>query len=163
MSCKFPSGVATTYNDGVLDRDEGLMAMDEGKRERGEGIVGRAAGATQGRGNAAEALAERFLTRGGLIVLGRNMRCRGGEVDLICLDRGTVVFVEVRLRSNPRFGGAAASITATKRQRIVLAARWWLAGAGRRHADRPCRFDAVLMSALDEASIEWLKGAFDLG
>ncbi|NMG76096.1 YraN family protein [Aromatoleum diolicum] len=137
--------------------------MELGKRERGEGIVGRAAGATQGRGNAAEALAERFLTRGGLIVLGRNMRCRGGEVDLICLDRGTVVFVEVRLRSNPRFGGAAASITATKRQRIVLAARWWLAGAGRRHADRPCRFDAVLMSALDEASIEWLKGAFDLG
>lgn len=136
--------------------------MEEGKRKGGEGIVGRAAGATQGRGSAAEALAERFLTRQGLIVLGRNMRCRGGEVDLICLDRGTVAFVEVRLRSNPRFGGAAASITATKRQRIVLAARWWLAGAGRRHADRPCRFDAVLMSALDDASIEWLKGAFDL-
>jgi putative endonuclease len=124
-------------------------------------IVGSAAGRTQARGNAAEALAERYLVRHGLTVLGRNVRCRGGEVDLVCLDRGTVVFVEVRLRSNPRFGGAAASITATKRQRIVLAARWWLAGDGRRHADRPCRFDAALLETLDENGIEWLKGAFD--
>jgi putative endonuclease len=124
-------------------------------------IVGSAAGRTQARGNAAEALAERYLVRHGLTVLGRNVRCRGGEVDLVCLDRGTVVFVEVRLRSNPRFGGAAASITATKRHRIVLAARWWLAGAGRHHADRPCRFDATLLETLDEGCIEWLKGAFD--
>ena len=137
--------------------------MEVGKREEKKGIVGRPAATTQGRGNAAEALAERFLMRRGLLVLGRNIRCRGGEVDLICLDRGTVAFVEVRLRSNPRFGGAAASITATKQGRIVLAARWWLAGAGRPHADRPCRFDAILMNALDDASIEWLKGAFDAG
>lgn len=134
----------------------------EGRGKR-EGIVRRATPATQGRGRAGEELAERFLVRRGLTVLARNVRCRGGEIDLVCLDRGTVVFVEVRLRSNPRFGGAAASITATKRQRIVLAARWWLAGAGRRHAERPCRFDAVLMNALDEGAIEWLRGAFDAG
>lgn len=118
---------------------------------------------TQGRGKAAEELAGRFLERRGLRLIARNVHCRGGEVDLICLDRGTVAFVEVRLRSNPGFGGAAASITATKRRRIVLAARWWLAGEGRRYAQTPCRFDAILMSALDESSIEWLRGAFDAG
>ncbi len=124
-------------------------------------IVGRGSGTTQARGGAAEAAAERFLGRHGVTVLGRNVRCRGGEVDLICLDRGTVAFVEVRLRSNPHFGGAAASITVTKQQRVVLAARWWLAGAGRRYADYPCRFDAALLSCVDDAAVEWIRGAFD--
>ncbi|MCC4117919.1 YraN family protein [Aromatoleum toluclasticum] len=137
--------------------------MDTGKSSRREGIVRRPTPPAQGRGKAAEELAGRFLARKGLTVIARNVHCRGGEVDLICLDRGTAVFVEVRLRSNPGFGGAAASITATKRRRIVLAARWWLAGDGRRYAQNPCRFDAVLMSALDESSIEWLRGAFDAG
>lgn len=134
------------------------------KRQGGSGrtdIVEATAGSTQASGGAAEALAERFLTRRGLTVLGRNLRCRGGEIDLICLDGDTVAFVEVRLRRNPRFGGAAASITVTKQRRIVLAAQWWLAGAGRGHARRPCRFDAVLLDALDEAHIEWIRAAFD--
>jgi putative endonuclease len=48
---------------------------------------------------------------------------RGGEIDLICRDGKTLVFVEVRLRSRSDFGGAGASITAGKRRRIVLAAR----------------------------------------
>lgn len=131
------------------------------RSREGAPIVGLATGGTQARGSAAENLAARHLERHGLRVLARNVRCRGGEVDLICLDRGTVAFVEVRLRSNPRFGGAAASITATKRRRVELAARWWLAGAGRAHANRPCRFDAVLLSSLDAAAVEWLRGAFE--
>jgi putative endonuclease len=44
--------------------------------------------------------------------LARNYRCRGGEVDLICREKGRrMVFVEVRLRRNANYGGAAASIT----------------------------------------------------
>lgn len=126
-------------------------------------IVGAASSRTQARGAAAEALVARFLAQRGLAVVARNVRCRGGEVDLVCLDGGTLVFVEVRLRANSRFGGAAASITPAKQRRVVTAARWWLAGAGRHHATRPCRFDAALLASLDEASIEWLRGAFDSG
>lgn len=135
--------------------------MDGRRPGREQSIVGPAEGSTQARGGAAEALVERFLVRHGLAVLGRNVRCRGGEVDLVCLDRGTVVFVEVRLRTGARFGGAGASITGTKQRRVILAARWWLAGPGRSHAGRPCRFDAALLDALDERRIDWLKGAFD--
>ena len=113
------------------------------------------------RGTAAEALAAQHLEGHGLRILARNVRCRGGEVDLIALDGEAVAFVEVRLRSNARFGGAAASITAAKQQRVILAARHWLAGAGRSHAARPCRFDAVLLDGLDARRIEWLQGAFD--
>jgi len=130
---------------------------------RTRGIVGAPATPAQARGRAAEDLAARHLASHGLRILERNVRCRGGEVDLICLDRGTIVFVEVRLRTNPRFGGAAESITAAKRRRILLAAQWWLGGRGRRFAVSPCRFDALLLDQLDEAAVSWLRGAFDAG
>lgn len=112
-------------------------------------------------GAAAEALAARHLERHGLTIIARNVRCRGGEVDLVADDGRSLVFVEVRLRKNGRFGGAAASITASKQRRVILAAQHWLAGDGRRHANRACRFDAILLDGLDAARIEWIRGAFD--
>jgi putative endonuclease len=111
----------------------------------------------------AEDLAARHLETRGVRIIARNVRCRGGEVDLIGLDGSSVVFVEVRLRTNKRFGGAAESITAAKRRRVLIAAQWWLGGAGRRFRDAPCRFDAVLLDALDPARVTWLPGAFDAG
>lgn len=140
-----------------------MMGHKAKEAESGRPIVRAASGTTQARGGAAEAAVERFLVRRGLKVLGRNVHCRGGEVDLICRDGETVVFVEVRLRTNSRFGGAAESITATKRRRVILAARWWLAGAGRGYARQPCRFDAALLTSLDERDIDWIRGAFDAG
>lgn len=111
---------------------------------------------TTARGREAEALAAAYLEARGLRVVDRNFRIRGGEIDLICRDGRTLVFVEVRLRSRSDFGGAAASITATKRRRLVLAARVYLM----RHPDAACRFDCVLLSDLAEARIEWLRDAF---
>jgi putative endonuclease len=70
------------------------------------------------------------------------------------------IFVEVRLRSNNHFGGAAASITHSKQQRIILAARHWLSQHGDAFANRDCRFDCVVMDALDESRLEWIKNAF---
>jgi putative endonuclease len=110
-------------------------------------------------GARAEALAANWLERHGLLVLARNFRVRGGEIDLVCRDGKSLVFVEIRLRRNGHFGGAAASITASKRRRLVLAAQHYLARHARA-ADADCRFDCVLMSALDEAAIEWVKNAF---
>lgn len=112
---------------------------------------------TQLAGASAEALAEAFLQRQGLRILERNWRVRGGEIDLICDDRGSLVFVEVRLRQNKDFGGAGASITSTKQRRLILAARHYLAGK----RERPCRFDAVLLDGLTEANIEWIRNAFE--
>lgn len=116
----------------------------------------------QASGAEAELRAEQHLTEHGLIPLARNVRCRGGEIDLIFLDRGCIVFAEVRRRTHSRFGGAAESITATKRKRIIFAARWWLAGAGRRHAGRPCRFDALLFDGAEGEHFTWIQSAFDL-
>ncbi|MFA6312872.1 MAG: YraN family protein [Sterolibacterium sp.] len=108
-------------------------------------------------GAQAEALAAAFLSRQGLRVLERNWRVRGGEIDLICEDHGSLVFVEVRLRQRSDFGGAGASITPAKQRRLILAARHYLAGK----RERPCRFDAVLLDGLTETNIDWIRNAFE--
>jgi putative endonuclease len=105
-------------------------------------------------GARAEALAAVFLAERGLAIVERNFRCRRGEIDLIARDGDTLVFVEVRLRTRRDFGGAAASITAAKRARIAAAALFYL---GRLARTPPCRFDAVLLDAIDTDRIEWLQ------
>jgi putative endonuclease len=109
------------------------------------------------RGEDAENLAAAFLQRAGLQLVARNYRCRFGEIDLIARDGKTLVFVEVRMRSSDRFGGAAGSITAAKRAKLSRAARHYLAGVARAPA---CRFDALLVNGRDN-TIEWLKNAFE--
>ncbi|QRM18712.1 YraN family protein [Dechloromonas sp. TW-R-39-2] len=111
---------------------------------------------TTQRGREAETLAARVLERHGLRILERNFRIRGGEIDLICRDGSTLVFVEVRLRSRSDFGGAGASITTSKQRRIILAARHYLAGK----PECDCRFDCILLDRLDEKHLEWVRHAF---
>ena len=113
---------------------------------------------TRERGNTAEDKALAFLQAGGLQLLERNYRTPGrggGEIDLVMRERGgTLVFVEVRSRASQAFGGAGASISAGKQQRIVFAARHYLM---RLPSPPPCRFDVVLV----EDAVKWLKAAFD--
>lgn len=108
------------------------------------------------RGNRAEALAADYLQVRGLRLIVRNYSCRLGEIDLILADGPVLVFAEVRLRRSADYGGAAASVTAAKRQRILRAARHYLSG----RPERPCRFDVILLDALDPDRIEWIKDAF---
>ncbi len=107
-------------------------------------------------GRHAEDLAALFLQQQGLKLVTRNYRCRFGEIDLIAREGRTLVFVEVRMRASDRFGGAAASITASKRRKLLRTARHYLAGATRTPA---CRFDALLVNGTDN-SVQWLKNAF---
>lgn len=107
-------------------------------------------------GKRAEDLGAELLGRAGLEILARNWRCRHGEIDLIAREGGTLVFAEVRLRRDARFGGAAESVTAAKRARLVAAARLYL--AGRTEAD--CRFDVLLLDALDGVRVRWIRNAF---
>jgi putative endonuclease len=107
----------------------------------------------------AESVAAQYLMRQGLAIVARNFRTRGGEIDIVARDGGTRVFVEVRMRRSEGFGGAAASITWRKRERLVRAAGAYLAMLGREPA---CRFDAILMRSLDPATIEWQRDVFAL-
>ena len=114
---------------------------------------------TKSLGDAAESSAARHLQAQGLRLLETHYRTPGrggGEIDLIMrAPDGTLVFVEVRLRRSQRYGGALASVTATKRARIIWAARHYLR---RFAAPPPCRFDVV---GLDEHGLVWIQAAFD--
>jgi putative endonuclease len=108
-------------------------------------------------GLAAEKLAANYLISHGLKMLEKNYHCRFGEIDLIMIDNKTIVFIEVRLRTNDKFGCAANSITSTKQQKIISTAQHYL----QQHGDCPCRFDAILMNKVDTNNIEWIRNAFD--
>jgi putative endonuclease len=110
-----------------------------------------------------ESLACHMLEGQGLTCLARNYLMRDGEVDLIMRHGHELVFVEVRYRASSRFGGAAASITPAKRQRIVRAARHFLA-TRRGYGGLACRFDVVAFDgAPDEPTSHWYRAAFEAG
>jgi putative endonuclease len=101
------------------------------------------------------------LVRAGLKLLARNYTTRYGELDLVMRDGDAIVFVEVRHRISAGHGDALASITATKRSRLVQTAELWLANHPQ-HAHRACRFDVVSYDGpLEDARMNWLRGAFD--
>jgi putative endonuclease len=110
-------------------------------------------------GDAGEALALAHLQRAGLVLLERNYRTPGrggGEIDLIMrAPDGTCIFIEVRQRKTASYGGAAASVTATKQRRIVFAARHYLM---RRVTLPACRFDVI---AVEAGQVIWFQAAFD--
>lgn len=109
------------------------------------------------KGSDAERLAALFLQRQRLILVERNYRCRFGEIDLIMRDGATLVFVEVKMRANDSFGGAAASITAAKQSKLIRTARHYLSGL---NTPPPCRFDAVLLTGTGSQNVEWIQDAF---
>lgn len=107
-------------------------------------------------GQTAEKIAATFLQKNGLRLLEKNYRCAHGEIDLIMHDGKTLVFVEVRLRSSTKFGGAGMSINRNKQQKLARTAELYLQTYG----DSACRFDAILMHALDITAVEWIRDAF---
>ena len=130
----------------------------EGRFKRGVNLVGRRSVKTamNRAGARAEELCAELLRKAGLRVLARNWRCRHGEIDLIAEEGRTLVFAEVRYRSDARFGGAAESVTAAKRARLLAAARLYLA----RRPDADCRFDVLLLDALEAGRVQWIRNAF---
>ena len=108
------------------------------------------------RGRDGEDRAARHLQQAGLQLLARNVRFRGGELDLVMQERDSLVFVEVRVRNNTRFGSGADSVTLRKQQRVILAAQLYLQQHPE-HQRRACRFDVVSITGTD---LQWLKNAF---
>ena len=110
-------------------------------------------------GARAEGRAVDYLRARGLAIVARNFRTRHGEIDIVARDRNVLVFVEVRRRGSRTFGGAAASITAAKRARLVQAAQAYLATLPQ---EPPCRFDAILIDGPETAPIDWQRDVFSV-
>jgi putative endonuclease len=111
-------------------------------------------------GARAEELCAELMRRAGLRVLARNWRCRHGEIDLVAEEGSTLVFAEVRYRRDQRFGGAAESVTVAKQQRLIAAARLYLLRRPESRKEPSCRFDVLLLDALEATRIQWIRNAF---
>uniref|UniRef100_A0A7C4CD70 UPF0102 protein ENS41_08200 n=1 Tax=candidate division WOR-3 bacterium TaxID=2052148 RepID=A0A7C4CD70_UNCW3 len=111
-------------------------------------------------GETGERLARAYLTRRGLKVLAANHRSRLGEVDLICLDAGTIVFVEVKTRTTGRFGPPAAAVDFRKQDRLRRLAEEYVIANHLESA--PVRFDVLSIIYAPPASpeLEYIPGAF---
>ncbi len=112
------------------------------------------------RGRLGEDLAARHLEAAGFAIVARNWRSPRGEIDLICTDGPTVVFVEVRSRRSRRLGRPEASVDWNKRRTVVLASQLWLQRNG--GVERPIRYDVIAVEHGEPAPrIRHLRGAFD--
>ncbi len=101
------------------------------------------------------------LQRAGLRLLARNFNTRFGELDLVMRDADTLVFVEVRYRRHGAFGSGAASVGASKRERLMKAAQLFLQ-AHPKLAALPCRFDVLAFDGEPTAPrCDWHRAAFD--
>ncbi len=97
--------------------------------------------ARQQLGRSGEDLACRELERRGYAILARRHRTRFGEIDIIAMDDGVLVFVEVKARRATAFGTPAESVTWRKQNRLQRLAAAYL--AANRLGAQPCRFDIV--------------------
>jgi len=110
-------------------------------------------------GSGGERAAADFLVGRGYHILERNFRCRGGEIDLIALDGGVLVFVEVKVRRTLSRGAPIEAVTALKQARVRRAAQEYLTYCGR--IFQRIRFDVIsVMKTARNTDITHLKAAF---
>lgn len=110
----------------------------------------------------AENAAAAYLQAQGAQILLRNYRCRCGELDIVArLGDSELAIVEVRTRSSNAYGGAAQSVDAGKRQRLIRAAARLLQQR-QDLARMRVRFDVIVVSdpCRTAPHIEWIKHAF---
>lgn len=109
-------------------------------------------------GNSGEDLASRYLQSKGYTIIERNWRCGHKELDLIAIDDGELVIVEVKTRSGLRYGNPQDAVTDSKIRKIVSAAHAYIRY---RRVDLPVRFDIVsIVSDGNNDTIEHIERAF---
>lgn len=143
-------------------RKQRRLTLKSKKNEPISSITATDRSPSQRVGDHYEALAWEALRQAGCSLLGKQLRCPVGELDLVVRDGQTLVFVEVRYRASKRFGGAAASITRAKKARLRKAVAWWLptmvngAFAGKMPL---CRIDLAIF---EQDTLTWHRDAVRL-
>lgn len=113
-------------------------------------------------GRRGEEAAAAHLAGRGYKVLDRNWRGRGGELDIVCEKKKTLVFAEVKTRTEGQMAAPHDALTPAKRRNLSRAAGQWL--TEHEAWGRPCRFDllAVVVDAAGQTRVEHVENAFEL-
>lgn len=106
-------------------------------------------------GKLGEVRAEQFLAELGYVILERNFQSIGSEIDLIAMDGGTVVFVEVKTRGSARAFSGREAVTLAKQRRICKGAMYYMMRRGL--MNRQARFDVM---EIQGTCITHIKNAF---
>lgn len=107
-------------------------------------------------GSKKEELACAYLTKQGFEIKERNFRCRIGEIDIIGMHEGYLVFVEVKYRANKKMGNALEAVNLYKQKKICQVSDFYRC-IHRYGFQVKIRYDVV---AIQEREITWLKNAF---
>lgn len=109
-------------------------------------------------GNQGEELAVKYLQQLGYKILERNYQIKGGEIDIIAMERGELVLVEVKTRYSHQFGAPLESVTPWKLKHILKSALFYLNKIS--WGDKPYRIDVLAIDYADDRGnpkIELLK------
>ena len=112
-------------------------------------------------GKKGEDLAAEFLKRKGYRIRERNYRSPLGEIDIIALDGATIVFVEVKTRSDRSLGEPFESVTAKKQKQIIRTALYYLSKKRIRNNDARVDVVSILMGS-KEPELELIRNAFEV-
>ena len=99
-------------------------------------------------GNYGEGLACEYLKGQGYKIMERNYRIRGGEIDIVAMDKDTLVFVEVKTRWSHEFGPPAESMTPWKIKYLIKTAMFYVLKIG--WGNKEYRLDFVGMDFADD-------------
>lgn len=77
-------------------------------------------------GKEGEDIAKKYLKQKGYTIIEQNFRCKQGEIDIIALDKQEIVFVEVKTRTNTRYGLASEAVNSQKKKHILGAIKYYI-------------------------------------
>lgn len=113
-------------------------------------------------GKKGEKIASKYLKKLGYKILTENYTCKFGEIDIIAKEGKDLVFVEVKTRTNRKFGDPIESVHWNKQQQIIRVAQNYLAQL--KNSEMQARFDviSILYPLTDRMQIEVIRNAFEL-
>ncbi|MEK9195691.1 MAG: YraN family protein [Patescibacteria group bacterium] len=112
-------------------------------------------------GKQGEGLAAEFLRKNGYRIVENNFRNRYGEIDIIAIEGKTLVFIEVKTKTNSKFGPPKMAVDLRKQRQLSKTALTYL--TQKRLNDCPARFDVVGISMIeDKTEVELIRNAFEL-
>lgn len=76
-------------------------------------------------GRRGEDIACEYLRKQGFVIIDRNFRIQGGEIDIIALDQNTLVFIEVKTRRSSKFGTPLEAINYWKIKSLIKTAQFY--------------------------------------